>query len=117
MGPILASKKKKLVSDLVVLVSTGSVDEASQIAKVIVEAKLAACANIVPTIRSIFPWEGKIEDCAEALIIFKTTTLCYKRLEDKVKENHTYSVPEVIGFSIDCGSPQYRKWIREQTSK
>ena len=115
--PKLSTNRKKVVSGLVVLVSSGSADEAAKIAKVIVEAKLAACANIVPSIRSIFRWKGRIEDCSEALIIFKTTSLCYKRLEEKVRENHTYTVPEIIGLTVSCGSPQYLDWVREQTSK
>lgn len=113
----MAANKKKAVSDLVVLVSSASADEAAKIAKAIVEAKLAACANIVPTVRSIFRWQGKIEDCSETLIMFKTTEPCYKRLEEKVKQIHSYSVPEIIGLSIKYGSSEYREWIREQTSK
>lgn len=113
----MAANKKKAASDLVVFVSSASADEASKIAKAIVEAKLAACANIVPTVRSIFRWEGKIEDCSETLIMFKTTALCYKRLEEKVKQIHSYAVPEIIGLSIEYGSSEYREWIKEQTSK
>jgi periplasmic divalent cation tolerance protein len=83
---------------------------------VLVEERLAACANIVKDIRSVFRWEGKIEDDSEALMVLKTREALFEDLEKRVRELHSYSVPEVIALPIVKGSEAYLSWLQEETA-
>ena len=97
----------------IVLVTAGSEEEAANIAKALVEERLAACANIVPKIRSVYRWEGKVQDEAEALLIIKTAEAALPALEDRVRALHSYDVPEVISVKLDQGSGPYLDWLAE----
>ncbi|MBI4697727.1 MAG: divalent-cation tolerance protein CutA [Nitrospirae bacterium] len=101
--------------EIVVYITASNEDEAAQIAKALVEAKLAACVNIIKNIRSIYRWQGKIEDENEVLMIVKTRKELFSVLSLKVKELHSYSVPEIIALPIIEGSEDYLKWIKEAT--
>ena len=100
---------------IVVFVTCGSEEEALKIANALVEARLAACVNVVAPIRSIYRWEGKIWNEKEWLLILKTQKDRFEELEKKVKSLHSYSVPEIIGLPISDGSSSYLKWIKENT--
>ena len=100
---------------IVVLVTCGSEEEALKIANALVESRLAACANLVAPIRSIYRWEGKIWDEKEWLLIIKTEKHRFEELEKRVKSLHSYSVPEIISLPIVEGSSAYLNWIRENT--
>lgn len=89
--------------------------EAAALARVLVEQKLAACVNIVPKVRSIYQWQGKIEDDSEVLLIIKTATDKVASLKQAVVEHHSYDSPELISFNIEDGLPEYLQWIGEQT--
>jgi len=102
-------------NEVVVYITASGEDEAARIAKTLVEAKLAACVNIVKNVRSIYSWQGKIEDEPEALMIVKTQRKHFKALSAKVKELHSYSVPEIIALPIVEGSEDYLKWLKEVT--
>ncbi|MGA2404031.1 MAG: divalent-cation tolerance protein CutA [Syntrophobacteraceae bacterium] len=99
----------------IVLVTAGSEEEASTIGRTLIEEHLAACANIVPRIRSIYRWKGQIYDEQEFLIIIKTRTSLFDALEKRVKELHSYEVPEIISFPVARGLPQYLEWVQEET--
>jgi periplasmic divalent cation tolerance protein len=101
---------------LVVYITASSEDEAARIAKALVEAKLAGCVNIVREIRSIYSWQGKIEDEKEVLMIVKTRLKLFNALTAKVLDMHSYSVPEIIAVPIVDGSEEYLKWLKEVTS-
>ena len=101
---------------VVVFVTCGSEEEASKIAQALVDERLAACANIVFPIRSIYRWEGKICDEREWLLIVKTRETRLQDLEKRVKSLHSYQVPEIISLSILAGSPSYLKWLEENTA-
>ncbi len=103
------------MAEIVVLVTASSEEEASRIAGALVEGGLAACANIVPEIRSIFRWEGKTANERETLLVLKSQTDCFDELSSRIKELHSYSVPEIIALPIIKGSPEYLAWIREMT--
>ena len=103
------------MAEIVVLVTASSEEEASRIAGALVEGGLAACANIVPEIRSIFRWEGKIVNERESLLVLKSQTDCFEELTSQVKKLHSYSVPEIIALPITAGSSEYLAWIREVT--
>lgn len=91
-------------------------DEASTIAKILVDEKLAACVNIVPGIRSIYRWKGKIQDEAEVLMMIKTSKELFPDLEKRIKALHSYDVPEIVAFNPDEISDDFNKWWTDQLS-
>jgi periplasmic divalent cation tolerance protein len=99
----------------IVFMTAASQDEAERIANHLVENRLAACVNIISSIKSIYWWEGKICDESEVFFIAKTTARLYPELEEAVKMLHSYKVPEVIFIPIQEGSKSYLDWIREVT--
>jgi periplasmic divalent cation tolerance protein len=99
----------------VIFVTTSSPDESEKIGRALVEEKLVACANIVPSIRSIYHWQGKICDDKETLIILKTKKELFEQIEQRVKELHSYEVPEIISMPIIEGSNEYLSWLENET--
>lgn len=96
---------------IVVLVTAGSHDEAAKIARSVVEERLAACVNIVPGLRSIYRWKGQVADDAEWLLVMKTSRARFAALEARVRELHSYEVPEVIALDVAAGSRPYLDWL------
>ncbi|MBU1076310.1 MAG: divalent-cation tolerance protein CutA [Spirochaetes bacterium] len=96
-----------------VVLVTAPRQEADMIGQVIVQQKLSACVNIVDTIKSIYWWENKLNTDEEALLIFKTTKDKAEALITKVKQIHSYDVPEVVVLDISSGNEDYLKWILE----
>jgi periplasmic divalent cation tolerance protein len=94
----------------------GSEEEAAKIARALVEERLAACANIIGPVRSIYRWRGAIEDEREYLIMVKTRARLYPVLERRVKELHSYEVPEIVAIALAAGSRRYVEWIFESTA-
>jgi periplasmic divalent cation tolerance protein len=103
--------------EIVVFITASSEDEAANIAQTLVESKLAACVNIIRNVRSIYRWQGNIEDNAEVLMVVKTRKQHCSSLKEKVKELHSYDVPEVIALPIIEGSKDYLKWLQESTGE
>ncbi len=100
---------------IVVLVTCGSEDEALKIANALVEEHLAACANVVSPIRSIYRWEGKTWDEKEWLLTIKTQSHLFGEVGKKVKSLHSYSVPEIVSLPVSEGSSAYLTWLEEMT--
>lgn len=98
---------------LVVLVTAPSEATAVEIGRTLVDEHLAACVNVVPGITSIYHWEGRREEAAEALLLIKTRPEGYAALQRRVLELHPYSVPEVLGLPVAEGAPAYVQWVRE----
>jgi periplasmic divalent cation tolerance protein len=96
---------------IVVLMTAGNHEIAYAIARALVQERLAACVNIVAEIRSIYRWQGKIEDQGEWLMIAKTRSSAFAPLEKRVRELHSYDIPEIIALRIDRGSKPYLGWI------
>ena len=95
----------------VVLVTTPDADKAAEIGRALVEAKLIACANVIPAIRSIYRWQGRVEDSSEALLVLKTPSFRMKELVDRVTELHPYEVPEVVALRVEEGNTSYLDWV------
>ena len=98
---------------VIVFVTAGSVEEAKQIAEVLVDQQLVACVNIVPEILSIYYWQGKVEKNTEAKMIIKTKSSLLNQLTQTVKNMHSYDVCEVTAVPIISGNSDYLKWIDE----
>ena len=103
------------MDNLIVFITASGEDEAAKISRALVEARLTGCVNIIKNIRSIYSWEGKIEDEAEVLMIAKTQKHLFDPLMKKVKALHSYKVPEIIAMPIVDGSEDYLKWLRQVT--
>jgi periplasmic divalent cation tolerance protein len=99
------------VEHIVVFVTAPDEQVAADIARTLVEERFAGCVNIVRSVRSIYSWEGRIEDDSEVLMIIKTKKEMFPRVEKRVKELHPYSVAEIISFPIIEGSKEYLDWL------
>jgi periplasmic divalent cation tolerance protein len=106
-----------MLESIVVFVTCGSEEEGLEIARTLVEERLAACVNLLSPIRSIYRWEEKTCDEKEWLLIIKTKKERFQDLEEKVKSLHSYSVPEIIGLPIVEGSSSYLHWLEQMTHK
>lgn len=102
---------------LLVLSSAPNEEVAEQLARLLIEQRLAACVNIMPTMRSIYRWEDKVDEAKEVAIQIKTVAAHYTQLEAAIKAVHPYTVPEIIAIPIVDGLPEYLAWIRQETNK
>ena len=102
---------------IVVFITVSSFEEGEKIAKALVNEKLAACINIIDGLKSIYWWKGKVEESSEALLIIKTRIDLFNELVDRVKELHSYTVPEIIAVPIIMGYKGYMDWLNSSVSK
>lgn len=111
------------MEEIVVIITASNEDEAVRISKTLLQEKLVACVNIHPKVRSLywstgsFGWEGKIQDEGEAMMIIKTRRGLFGDILKKVKEIHSYAVPEIIALPIIEGSEDYLRWVQEVTKR
>jgi len=98
-------------SKIVILITTGSEEEAHRIADQLLNQRKAACVNIVPRVDSLFWWQGKLDSAQETLLVIKTKTSKLKEITELVKKVHSYEVPEVIALPIVGGNEDYLKWL------
>lgn len=101
---------------VVCLVTIDDLAKAGEIARRLVEARLVACVNIIPEIRSIYLWKGEVHDETERLLIMKTRQELFDKLMTVIKGLHPYEVPEIVAFNIDHGLPEYLRWIDDCTT-
>ena len=101
--------------NIVIFITTKDEKEAKDIASRLVESKLAACVNIVSSIKSIFHWQGKVDSSEESLLIVKTKKRLFNKLIKAVKQIHSYEVPEIIALPIIGGSKEYLRWLNDST--
>lgn len=90
-------------------------ESGERIAQILVEARLAACVNLVPGLTSIYRWQGKVENESECLLVIKSTAARSQALIEQIKTLHPYDLPEIIALPITDGSPEYLKWITDST--
>ncbi|MEE8381720.1 MAG: divalent-cation tolerance protein CutA [Thermodesulfobacteriota bacterium] len=100
---------------IIVFITASSEEEATKIATTLVEEKLVACVNIIPKIRSVYWWEGKVCQEDEVMLVSKSTKSLFPAIMDRVKSLHSYQVPEIISFPISEGLPEYLNWIEDVT--
>jgi len=100
---------------LLVLCTCPSRSAADAIATAALEERLAACVNQVPGIRSLYRWKGRVESDDEILLLIKTTTASFSRLEGTIQSLHPHELPEIIGVPLTAGSEAYLDWINTST--
>jgi periplasmic divalent cation tolerance protein len=100
------------MTDKIVVFSTAaSAEEAEKIARSLVEARLAACVNVIPEIRSFYRWQGKTEDSTEWLLVIKSSRERFDALRAAVEKLHSYDVPELIALPVVEGARNYLNWM------
>jgi periplasmic divalent cation tolerance protein len=102
---------------VVVLVTAGTADEARRLGRALVEARLAACVNVVGPVRSIYRWQGAVEEADEHLLVVKARAADVAPLEARVRALHSYEVPEVIALPLRAGSAPYLAWLADATAR
>ena len=92
-----------------------SAEEADCIGRAVIEERLAACVNILGPVRSIYRWQGRVEESSEAALIAKTTAALAEVLVERVKKIHSYELPCIASWKIESGNPAFLDWIGEST--
>jgi periplasmic divalent cation tolerance protein len=96
---------------LMVFTTFANVDDAARVLRVLVEERLIACGNILPGARSVYRWQGKIEDQPEVVVLMKTRKQDWTALLSRLHELHPYDTPECIAVRIAAGAPKYMAWL------
>jgi periplasmic divalent cation tolerance protein len=102
---------------VIILVTAPDAETASAIGRALVEERLAACANVIPGLRSTFRWEGKVQEEAEVLMLVKARRADVQAISTRVRELHPYEVPEVVATDIVAGLDAYLEWIATETER
>jgi periplasmic divalent cation tolerance protein len=105
----LSSKKQPYL----LLSTVASRTEAQKIADALVQKRLCACVNIVPSVSSVFSWKNKVDRAKELLLVIKTNQGRLKEIERTIRKHHSYTVPEIIGWPIAWGHKPYLGWIKD----
>jgi periplasmic divalent cation tolerance protein len=100
---------------VMIYVTASGEEEARKIGRALVEQRLAACANVLPGVTSIYRWQGKVEEGGEASLILKTTADKVEAVTARVRELHSYTTPCVVALPIGGGNPAFLDWIETET--
>jgi periplasmic divalent cation tolerance protein len=103
------------VAVIAVLTNLPDSTSAFNLARHVIEMRLAACANVLTPVKSVYRWEGRVEEAVEHPVLMKTTRERYPQLEAAIRENHPYDVPEIIAWPIEPGFPAYLDWVEAET--
>ncbi|MBI5163319.1 MAG: divalent-cation tolerance protein CutA [Magnetospirillum sp.] len=98
-----------------VYITAATVGEGTAIARAVVEARLAACANVLPGVTSVYWWDGAVQEGSEVAVILKTRADLVADLTAKIKDLHSYSCPCVVALPITGGNPAFLDWIAAET--
>jgi periplasmic divalent cation tolerance protein len=102
---------------LLVLTNLPDAASAQAMARALVEQQLAACVNCLPGVKSVYRWQGAIEEADEVTLLIKTAASRYAELEAVIKGSHPYQVPEIIALPLTGGLPAYLSWVVQETKK
>jgi periplasmic divalent cation tolerance protein len=97
----------------IALSTAGSEDEAKRLARLLVEQRLAACVNILPGVRSVYRWKGKVEETGEAMLVIKTSRSQAAAVQAALQQAHSYDVPEFLLLPVSGGGAAYLAWLRD----
>lgn len=100
---------------LLVISTVPNENLANKLSKILLENRVAACVNIIKNVNSLYWWKESIENSSEIILLIKTTDEKYQEVEDLIKKNHPYEIPEIIAFDIKKGFSKYLKWIEDET--
>lgn len=100
-----------------IYITTSGQEESARIGRVLVEERLAACVNIIPSIKSFYHWEGSLEEDEESVLIVKTTSELTQQIIKRVRELHSYDNPCIISIPITGGSRDYLEWLNNEVKK
>jgi periplasmic divalent cation tolerance protein len=98
-----------------IYITTSSTEEALRIGRDVVALRLAACANVLPGVTSVFRWQGEVQEDGETALILKTRSELVEPLTKRVKELHSYDCPCLVALPIAGGNPDFLQWIAEET--
>jgi periplasmic divalent cation tolerance protein len=101
---------------LLVLTNLPDAASARTLAAALIEARLAACVNILAPCQSVYRWQGRVEEASEVPLLIKTTTDRYAALETAIRAQHPYELPEIVAVSIEHGLPGYLAWVAAETT-
>lgn len=101
---------------ILIYITCGNEENARQIATTLVTERLAACVNILPTVQSVYRWQGKVQTDSEYLLLIKSTFATFPVLQERVRDLHQYELPEIIAVPIVAGSQPYLNWITESVT-
>lgn len=104
------------MAQVLIYVTTAGAEEAIRIGRILVETRLAACANVLPQMTSIFRWDGQMQEESEAVLIVKTVDSHVDAVIERVKALHSYSCPCVVVLPISGGNPAFLAWINAETA-
>ena len=102
---------------VIVLVTAADAGEGTRIGRTLVEERLAACVNVLGPLRSVYRWQGAVEEAAEHLLLVKARAADLPALEARVRALHSYQVPEVLALRVTAGSAPYLAWLAESTAR
>ncbi len=98
-----------------VLTTFGSVDDAARVARALLEQRLVACVNLLPSVQSLYWWQGAIEEASEVLAVMKTRPERLPELEAAIGALHPYANPELLALAVTRGAPPYLQWVVAET--
>ena len=101
------------MNEIIVLCTVDSAELGERIATALVEAREAACVNIISGVRSVYRWEGQLCRDAELLLVIKSVAEKFEAVRETIRRIHTYQVPEVIAVPVTAGDADYLKWLRD----
>ena len=105
-------KRREPTDCYVVLCTAGGEKEGERISRIMIREGLAACVNIIPKVKSIYTWKGKVYKEEEALMVIKTDRRRIKEIMQKIKALHSYEVPEILALKVEEGEKSYTEWLR-----
>lgn len=100
-----------MTNKIVVLSTCGSAEEAEQLARMLVDRRLAACVTVISPARSFYRWKGVVADATEWLLVIKTSRALFGRLRSALESTHSYKVPEILALPVVEGSTNYLSWL------
>jgi periplasmic divalent cation tolerance protein len=105
------------MKNIVVITTVGTEDQANLLARELVARRQAACVNILPGVRSVYRWQGKICQDGEWLLVIKTATQEFESVSATIRELHDYELPEILAFNVAHGDPRFLEWIGSSLDK
>jgi periplasmic divalent cation tolerance protein len=99
---------------VLILVTTGGRNDAEKLGEALVVERLAGCCSVIPTVHSVYYWEGQLKREHEALLLVKTVESRAAACQEYVRSHHDYELPEILQVTVEGGSPAYLKWLADQ---